>query len=204
MIKKEADFDTGEIEKCLKIECIAMIIHIMSYGLKTNSDLVKKIHAFIYDQQNQSNQPADMDKGSIFSDNVGKLILLHHQLSGIVAPVTPRSIVHLEKECRKDHILKFVSSYSIIRQVIIISIVSIITLLAISIFPEVDPTLDNWGYLNSSGWAQLLRILYILSASSIGVSFYMLYSARKCIELGLFDIEYHSILWIQYIQGIIA
>ncbi len=103
-----------------------------------------------------------------------ELVESYNALITAVAPATPASIQYINKSMTKhDKILKWYE-FSILTKCLILAVLALIVIIGISLFPAVNEKNQASGLLNSSGWELLYNLIFVCSASLMGVMFYLL------------------------------
>ena len=98
----------------------------------------------------------------------------YNALIAAVAPATPASIQYINKNMTKhDKELKWYE-FPILTKCLFIAAMALMALIGISLLPQVSVEAQAKGLLNSSGWVLFYNLIFVCSASLIGVMFYLL------------------------------
>jgi hypothetical protein len=93
-------------------------------------------------------------------DNGRELAKIHAQLSAIVKPATPRTILLLATESAKDRLLSFLGPVRLIRGMAAVAIACLIGFIAISLSRDVNTATLAEGIFESSGSELLQNLLF--------------------------------------------
>ena len=167
-------------------ECMAMAKYALESGKRVPPDTVAAIQSF----SSQANVK-----------NVKNLVQIHEKLTRIIAPANPKTILLLETESAKNRHLKFLGLIPLVRQLMIVALISLAIFIFCQLFDFADTTLD---VLDQSGLKFLFIILTLIASASLGAAFSSLFQANKYITAGTYDPKYETSYWIRFILGIIA
>jgi len=182
----------------LVLECTAMAKHAFASGLQVPEKTIRVLDGFT----GQKPGTDGADEGERMDS--GPLILAHEQLTKIVEPAKPRTILLMDKESDRPGLLKFLGVVPFIRRMMLAAIVCLILFITISLSPAINNKPESWDLFQSSGWELLLKELFLLSAAGLGASFTALFKANRYIVEGTFDPKYESSYWIRFSLGFIA
>ncbi|HEX2064411.1 MAG TPA: hypothetical protein VHE80_08315 [Acidimicrobiales bacterium] len=140
--------------------------------------------------------------GSPSSESLRRLVLAHDQLAQIVAPATPRTLLLLHSEAEHASFWSFLGPVRLIRQMVVLGIISLLVFIFTALSPEVNTT--SGDIFRSSGMSLLINEVFLLSAAGVGAAFAALFSANRYISNGTYDPKYESSYWIRFILGLIA
>lgn len=179
-------------------EARAMAEYALANGKNVPESVIRTIDAFtIQDDHvlnNHINIRLDLD--------IGELLAAHCTLAKIVEPAKPNTILLLDIEQGVAGFMKFLGPVSLIRQMMIAAIISLILFVGLSLTEEVSH--DSGNIMTQDGFELLLNLMFYLSAAGLGASFAALYKANTYIANGTFDPTYHASYWIQFFLGLIA
>lgn len=177
-------------------ECEAMAKYALSSGLKVPGTILRRLRTL----------QLSIDSGDV--DGSGELMCrlgeCHHQLSHLVAPATPRTILLLDSEAGQKSVLRFLGPLPLVRQMMVTALLSLIALIVITLSPNVNGSDHNSNILLGSGLTLLLNELFLLSAAAMGASFSALFIANRYIQEGTFDPRYNVSYWMRFVLGLIA
>ncbi len=186
------------LKEQLVLECTAMAKHAFASGLQVPGKVLRVLDAFTVTGGSPPGEP-----GGGSSDSL-PLNQAHERLVKIVEPAKPRTILLMDNEAGQPGLLKFLGVVPFIRRMMLAAIVCLILFIAISLSPEINNQPHSWDMFQSSGWALLLKELFLLSAAGLGASFTALFKANRYIVEGTFDPKYESSYWIRFSLGFIA
>jgi len=209
--------DESGLENQLLNECQAMTKYALTSGMKVPSTLVEKLatctaqilkpydasphedgHTPSFEPESPVALPTPQKRPG---DNANALVKIHGQLTAIVAPATPRTILLLAEEAEKKSFWRFLGPVPLVRGLMVLAILSIAALVGTSLCEQVDGKVD-WAH--ESGWHLLLEELFVLSAAAIGVSFYSLFQVNRYIAEGTYDPKYNASYSIRFVLGMVS
>ncbi len=175
-------------------EVDAMAKYALASGLRISpSDLYSAI--------NPDGSLESAPDGSRTEATVRRMAEVHHQLAKLIAPATPRTILLLSRE-RKNARLSFLGPVRLVRQMMLVSIISLTTFVLTALSPLVN---DSSGDIfRSSGWELFLNEVFLLSAAAIGAAFGALFQANRYIATGTYDPKFEASYWVRFVLGLIA
>ncbi|MBO3700418.1 hypothetical protein [Roseivirga sp. E12] len=133
-----------------------------------------------------------------------ELLTVFNYLSNLVKPAMPGTLLLFEKNRQSNSRFKKLGPLPIVRWFMVVAIISLFSLIAISLFPQVDNITMQYSMLQGSGWSQFERLMFLLAASSVGASFYALFKMNGYIQQGTFDMKYATTYWSRYVLGLVA
>ncbi|MCL3779565.1 hypothetical protein EMN47_04090 [Prolixibacteraceae bacterium JC049] len=133
-----------------------------------------------------------------------KIIELHGLLAARIAPARPKTILLLYKESQKKKFQTFLGPVSLIRRLMLMSVLSLIAFIVIALSPDVNSKTVVLGVLEDNGFTLFLNMMFFLSAAALGACFSNLFEVNKYIQDGTYDPKYESAYWIRFILGLIA
>ncbi|MDP2223842.1 hypothetical protein, partial [Nitrosomonas sp.] len=179
-------------------EARAMAEYALANGKTVPEPVVRTIDEFTIQDNtglsNQINVRADLD--------IGGLLAAHNALTKIVEPAKPNTILLLDIEQGVTSFMKFLGPVSLIRQMMIAAIFSLVLFIGLSLTEEVSH--DSGNIMSQDGVELLLNLMFYLAAAGLGASFAALYKANTFIANGTFDPTYHASYWIRFFLGLIA
>lgn len=186
----------------LILECTAMSKFAFASGLDVPPKLIQTLEAYIH-----GNAPKlGKNEGAVNCEmhDIRPLIQVHERLANIVEPAKPRTILLMDMETKRAGRLKFLGVVPFIRRMMLATIACLVMFITISLSPHINNEANSWNLFESSGWALLLKELFLLSAAGLGASFTTLFRANRYIVEGTFDPKYESSYWIRFSLGFIA
>ncbi len=134
----------------------------------------------------------------------GELLLVFNYLVNLVKPAMPGTLILFEENRQSNSPFKKLGPLPIVRSFMLITVISLLALIGISLFKEVNDQSMQLSMLQGSGWSQVARLMFLLAASSVGASFYALFKMNGYIQRGTFDMKYASTYWSRYVLGLVA
>ena len=139
----------------------------------------------------------------LFTTKVSELLVIHKELSKLVAPATPKTIRYLMEMQSKNSKGKY-RSIPLIRNFIILAILSILALISTGLSPNVNHENLSKGILANAGFSLFLNLIFLCSASAIGAVFFMLSKLTTEVKQATFDPTETSNYWARLIMGILS
>jgi len=136
--------------------------------------------------------------------SIEQLVQAYNYLIGIVHPVNTKTILILAKNKESHPIMRMLGPLPIIRQFMVVGIISLITMLTISISSHLNIKTINFSLLEDDGRDQAYRLIFLIACSGVGASFYSLFKISKYLSRNTFDVSYGYSYWIRFILGIVA
>lgn len=183
------------------LECNAMLKYALGKGLNVPNSIVQSIVDF---QSDNSKSDTNIQKNDV--TDMQHLLLLnkaHSQLSKIVSPAKPNTLVLFEKE-EKSSFFRFLGPVGLVQRMLIIAIFSLIALICLSISPYVTGEPKSFGLTTNHGISLLINQLFLISAASIGASFAALFQVNSFIKNATFEPMYESTYWVRFVLGLLA
>lgn len=202
--KPEVTEPTGKsLYRQLILECVAMAKYAFASGKKVSGDAIEKLEKHIEARAVVSAQQTP-SPSSLYKADIKQLVDVHNQLSKVVEPAKPRTILLLEREKNKNAFFNFIGAVPFVRRMALASFISLLSFVIISLSPDINADPNTWDLFRSSGIKLLLKELFLLCAAGLGASFTALFKANRYIVKGTFDPTYESSYWIRFLLGIIA
>ncbi len=140
-------------------------------------------------------------------DTLNNVIQVYQELSLLIRPAIPGSVLYLEEQRSKYRHLKFLGSVPIVCYLMLVGIISFLTLVFSSCSPMVNEANLAHGLLNSSGLDLLVNLLFISSVSCLGSVFSLLPKINEQIRQATYlpgsDMYYWSTLMLGIFGGLI-
>lgn len=183
----------------------------VAHGLKTDSikdGLLKECrvmssYAFTNGKSVDSRQITPLHKED--KDITGtELLPVYNYLANLVKPAMPGTLVLFEKNRQSTKRFKFLGPLPIVRQFMLLSIISLLALILASLSIHVNVHSIQLSMLQGHGTDQILRLAFLLACASVGASFYALFKMNSYINQGTFNMKYSATYWSRYVLGLIA
>ncbi len=181
----------------LFMEARAMAEYALANGFKVSVSVVQTLERYEVIQDDDG-KTCEVNRELPIAD----LVRAHAALVKLVDPAKPSTILLLDFEQQSKGPLKFLGPVSLIRQMMVAAIISLLLFVLLGLSPNVNAGGGN--ILSSNGLPLLLNLLFFLAAAGLGASFAALYKANAYIADGTFDPTYHSSYWIRFFLGLIA
>lgn len=141
------------------------------------------------------------------STDVSALVALsraHAALAVIIAPATPEAVLAIADERSRHPLMTAFGPVPIARQMLVLALVSLITLLGVSLSPDINDANMSKTLLDLSGVPLLVVEIFLLSAGSLGSCFANLQRVNKFVSDGTYDPKSQSTYWVRWVMGIIS
>lgn len=190
-----------DLEEQLLRGCEAMARYALGSGRTVPAQLIENLHMLEHGRHNPGGTLTREPGGEGAPSSVARLVRTHHQLSQIVAPATPRTLLILEEDKEDASAWRFLGPIKIIRRLMGIGFLCLVLFVLTTLSPLVTGQVD---FVNDSGWALLLNELLLLSAAGIGAAFAALFKVNGYVADGTYDPRYDSSYWARFGLGVLA
>lgn len=180
------------LKEQLVMECQAMAKYALQNGKKVPSDTATIIDNVF----GHNHSPTEID--------LKKITLLHHELSKIVDPAKPSTILLLCKEKQKGNPLNLFGPVPLVRSMIFTAMAFLIAFVLICTSPEVNSDTIQRGFFHEAYFTAFLNSLLLIISAGLGATFSILFTVNKYIVNGNYDPKYEASYWIRLILGIMA
>jgi len=196
-------------------ECEAMAQHALSTGHTVPVEVIELLdRAFSSIDAADTSRLAvtatpDCDQSNVAatSTDVSALVALsraHAALAVIIAPATPEAVLAIADERCRHPLMTSFGPVPIARQMLVLALVSLITLLGVSVSPDINDANMSKTLLDLSGAPLLVVEIFLLSAGSLGSCFANLQRVNKFVSDGTYDPKSQSTYWVRWVMGIIS
>ncbi|MDK1286669.1 hypothetical protein [Pseudoalteromonas umbrosa] len=184
----------------LLTECDVMIRYASGEGKTVPSHIPNTI----YQLQNR-HEIDDIDGFDLLLEHeVTALTQCHKELSILVYPAKPLTLAIMDKESTSVSWLRFLGPVKLVRHMSLLALFFLISIITLSISPEVNQKTINEGLFNSEGRVLLLNQLFLLCCAGLGATFACLHKSRNFIRLCNYDPKFDSTYWSMVIMGFMA
>jgi hypothetical protein len=185
------------------MECASMAKYALAKGKAVPADAIKNIEAFENYSSAENNSEDNLLQ--IRRDiDITALIDTHYLLARLIEPATPRTVLLLDREQRNKTMLNFLGTISLVRQLMLIAIISLIIFIALLSSPYINGAKLEQDVLSATGIEQFARLIFYIGAAGLGASFAALYKVNDYISKGTYEPAYQASYWIRFLLGIIA
>ncbi len=138
------------------------------------------------------------------NDTQGDLLNAYNLLVKNIAPVTPKSIVYINKLHDQAKDKKFLHRLPLVRNLLFLTIFFLFLFIITGMSPDVNSDSLNKGIMHNNGLSLLLNIGFLSSVAGLGVLFFLLKKISVAVHSGTLVPE-ESISYItQIILGIVS
>ena len=197
-LKRSRRIPRPDLEQQMLKGCHAMARHALGSGKIVPAQILENLHVL---EQELKEPDLIVEAGGQAQSTVTRLVRTHHQLSQIIAPATPRTLLILEEDKEDASAWRFLGPIRIIRRLLGVGFFCLIVFILTTLSPLVTGQVD---FVNSSGWSLLLNELLLLSAAGIGAAFAGLFKVNGYVADGTYDPRYDSSYWARFGLGVLA
>lgn len=186
-------------------ECEIMIHYAQANGKMVPPHTLKQLgelQAIVYDI-NLEIAAGNIDKVDPRSLNMALIGGLHNDLSKVIAPASPETVLLLERNKRKG-LAGILGPIPLVRRLNVITILCLFAFLGLFFAEEVDSYTINGDILSYEGIKFVYNELVIVAIAALGASFYALFEVYKYITNNSYNPKYDSIYLIRFILGIVS
>lgn len=201
--------ELSQAEQYLR-ESDAMMKHAAATGKPFASVLVRDFHAI---SNNAGELPRlRMSQGSfksngnikITSSNIQRLKEIHNQLSELVFPATPSTLLLMQTDREKTWgFFRMFGAVPLERRMLFMAFVCLVGLLSFAFIPNSGELITN-NLLDNQEWDLVFAVLFRLAAAGIGASFYLLYKAKEYIGNNTYAPKYEGTYWRDFCLGLLS
>lgn len=187
-------------------ECETMVRYAQSQGKKVPSHVLKQmadLNAIAHDLNSELRAGGAEDQLDPRSMNMALIGSLHNDLSKVIAPASPATVLLMETNKHKG-LFGLLGPVPLVRRLNLITMLCLLTFLGLFFADEVDSLTINGDILSYDGMAFVYNELVILCMAALGASFYALFEVYKYITKNSYDPKYDSIYWIRFVLGIVS
>ncbi|WP_152614537.1 hypothetical protein [Pseudoalteromonas luteoviolacea] len=184
----------------LLTECDVMIRYASGEG-KTMPSYIPNT---VYQLQNKQEVREGDSYSLMLEHELTALTKCHKELSLLVYPAKPLTLAIMDKESTSVSWLRFLGPVKLVRHMSLLALFFLISIISLSISPEVNQKTINEGLFNSEGRVLLLNQLFLLCCAGLGATFACLHKSRNFIRLCNYDPKFDSTYWSMVIMGFMA
>lgn len=195
-----------QIRDLLIKEVNAMIRYLVSGGQKIPPEIFAKAEDFTYELKNREREKVRMGAAYQFDPEtalkIEDLSTVHAQLSELIAPATPRSILILDPLFASKSRFRWVSNVPLLRRLMFVSLTSLFIFIALATSSYVNE--DGGNILTSNGIPLFANLMFFIASAALGATFSALFQANTYMVEGTFNPKYETSYWIRLLVGIMA
>jgi len=179
-------------------ECLSMIKYALSKGIKVPSRAMGIVGKYEQMQLNGEPEPEEMAPILIQLNHV------HTRLSDLIEPIKPGTCHLIIREAEKDSFWNIFGAVPMARKIAAVAFCSLILMLGISLSEDVSSESLGRGILNNNGWILLKNLVFLLSTSSLGSAFALLFRINRELEDGRYEEDDNSSYISTWVMGMAA
>jgi hypothetical protein len=202
------------LEEVLRLECEVMTKYALASGMRVPAMVVQALEVASALSAGDGRLPAATAGAastgvvpSPSAEDIGsalaQLVAAHEQLSQIVVPATPRTLMYLASEIEQDGFWKFLGPVRAVRGVMFVAMAFLLAFIVLSLTPDVRGANPS-HQPTYPALALLAGEFYILAAAGMGATFSALFEANRYIVNCTFDPRYKGYYWIKIVLGLTA
>ncbi|KZN36503.1 hypothetical protein N480_17540 [Pseudoalteromonas luteoviolacea S2607] len=189
----------------LLIECDVMIRYASGQGKTIPSYMPNTVYQLQRKQDVIATGGESVDGGiGFYEHELSELTKCHKELSVLVYPAKPLTLAIMDKESTSVGWIRFLGPVKLVRHMSILAIFFLLSIIGLSISPEVNQKTINEGLFNSEGKTLLLNQLFLLCCAGLGATFACLHKSRNYIRQCNYDPKFDSTYWSMVIMGFMA
>jgi hypothetical protein len=203
------------LEEQIRLECEAMTKYALASGIRVPASVVQALEVASGLSTGDGRMPVatagttttGAGQSASFGEVVGalgQLVTAHEQLSQIVAPSTPRTLLYLASEIEQGGFWKFLGPVRAVRGVMLVALAFLLAFIVLALTPGVRPAVDPNVTPEHPAIALLFGEFYLLCAAGMGATFSALFEANRYIVNYTFDPRYKGYYWIKIVLGLTA
>ena len=197
-------------------ECEAMVQHALSTGRVVPTDVMARLDqavsapdlpGAVAAPDRRDDPPGDAAAGSASAMETPRFVSLamaHAGLALAIAPATPEAVLLMADERERHPVRYEFGPLPLVRQMLGLTILSLLVLLAVSIRKEVNAVNMSQNLLELSGYPLLMIETFLFSAASLGACFANLQRINTVISDGTYDPRVQSTYWTRWVMGVIS
>ena len=140
----------------------------------------------------------------VSSHEIEDLVQAHNALSKIIAPSNPETISYVRNYIGAKKKVYLFSHIPLVRNFIIIAIISIASLVLSGLSVEVNTETLSKGILNNSGIPLLKNLIFLCSGAGIGTVFFLLSKLTKEVKEATLSRDDTTYYWAMLIMGMLS
>jgi hypothetical protein len=148
--------------------------------------------------------PAEAASRPLDAVAIARLSKVHGALAVLSAPSTPEAVLLLREERQRRSWAYVFGPLPIVRQMLVLALLSLIVLIAASLQPDVNSENMRKSFLDLTGLPLLMTEIFLLSAASLGTCFQNLQQMNFYISAGTYDPRFQSSYWTRWMMGVIS
>ena len=133
-----------------------------------------------------------------------KLGQIQNELTRIVSPATPFTLLYVETDADKNWSgVQVFGSVPLVRRMMFMALMSLAILLSFAFIPNGNEII-NTPLLGNKEYDLLFAVFFRLAAAGLGASFYALYKVKNYVGNYTFDPGYESTYWTEFVLGLMS
>jgi hypothetical protein len=194
---QKSPFSPPAIQNQLLEECLEMAKHALTIGRAVSPSMLQGLQAAAMAAPHEGAGAPRLLK----ADDLKRLAFTHSQLSRLVAPATPQTLLLLSHSARSR--FSFLGPIPFVRRMMLASICCLLLFIGLSLINYVNDPAES-DIFNSEGLPLLLNELFFMAAAGLGASFAALFEASRYIGCCSFEAKFEATYWIKFFLGLIA
>ncbi|KZN32423.1 hypothetical protein [Pseudoalteromonas luteoviolacea] len=189
----------------LLTECDVMIRYASGQGKTIPSYMPNTVYQLQRKQEVIESEGSSIEGGiGFYEHELSELTKCHKELSVLVCPAKPLTLAIMDKESTSVGWIRFLGPVKLVRHMSVLAVFFLLSIIGLSISPEVNQKTINEGLFNSEGKTLLLNQLFLLCCAGLGATFACLHKSRNYIRQCNYDPKFDSTYWSMVIMGFMA
>ena len=203
----------------MALECEAMVQHALGAGHAIPLEVIDRLDMALSaaDASSGAANPGRRSSSDASREEAGgakaprsemtalaSLSVAHAALSQIIAPATPEAVLLTANERSTHPAWYALGPLPIVRQMLGLSILSLVVLLGVSLSPEVSTANMSQTFLTLGGYSLFVIEVVLVSAASLGSCFQNLQKINAVIADSTYNPKFESSYWTRWVMGVIS
>lgn len=138
------------------------------------------------------------------SDQISLLANVHRELTKLVAPARPGTLVMLRDEEAKYPVRHSFGAVPLVRKMLALASLSLMTMLGVALTQEVNGANMTKGLLGLQGYPLLVNEIFLVAAAAVGATLANLKRLDRYVSACTYDRRYESSYWTRMVMGVIS
>lgn len=134
----------------------------------------------------------------------GDLVLAHAELSVLVAPLTPRTVLLMHHERERSPLLASFGPLPIMRRMTFLAAAALVGLLGTSLSDQINAANMQRDLIENSGMPLFIVEIFLVCAALLGTTFSNLFQLSRALDDGSYDDRQDAIYWTNIVVGVMS
>lgn len=137
-------------------------------------------------------------------DQLSALANIHLQLTRLVAPAKPATLLLLSDQRRNHPWRHSFGAVPLVRKMLALAVLSLIVMLGVALSNDVNVSNMTKGLFALQGWPLLVNELFLVAAAAVGAALANLKRLDRFVSACTYDGRYESSYWTRVVMGVIS